>query len=58
MSPDRDYSASIMGLSLSTIIPAHDLRKLLVFTLPGIMTSVQTGFDLAVGRSARTASIA
>ncbi len=58
MSPDRDYSASIMGLALSTIIPAHDLRKLLVFTLPEIMTSGQSRPDLAVGRSAGTVSIA
>lgn len=35
MIPDTNYSALIIRLSLGTILLAHGLLKLLVFTLPG-----------------------
>lgn len=35
MTLDKDYRALIMRLSLGTVLLAHGLLKLLVFTLPG-----------------------
>ncbi|MEO9780494.1 MAG: DoxX family protein [Sedimentitalea sp.] len=35
MSPDTNYSALIMRLSLGAVLLAHGMLKLLVFTVPG-----------------------